>query len=953
MLYNSIYGNTFKLNGQNNLINIPDFFFKIYSKINNNKGNKENLKLNKSHNRANADIIQSEENLLIKKYDVIIDNKKDLMLKRKNSACNILKLRKHRKIEKDDYYEITNKKDNINKEKENNNETDATDRNRNKEMKLLSQKSFKNKSFLSSNVKNQKCDFGLQKIHKKNLICDFPNLSKSKKKFINNTNEYDKNFKENYANLRNFLGHLFYMKKKYKLNKTIPDNLMLGNSKNNGASSKNDDFKEQVNNLINKLKNKKKEINNKKTLNLCIVNVGSPLHNFQKDFIYLPKNLLSNKHNIMKTKYNDIAHIKSPKYIKDIMEKLGTQKIQYSKIVKLKHKQKNNNEEKIKINNNINQIIKKYNTDVQKNNFISNRNSRNSLTKSNSSAYSNMKKNNSTALTKKKLMIKKKETKPNLFSNTKNFYKQYISEKIIDKLFSKEMIISDFDRRFSAYDLYYYKLNKMYCDQISLYMNHRINWELVENDEFDDSYSEQRQLINFEWRYYPNKLYYKKYKYNTSTPIKKLCAINLFEKNYEVGNKKKMFIHLINYCDKVNLNVFNYIPFTVIINNTKYLDDELQAFREIMSLVDANKYKSITERNRTDFILNKKYNEQFWFETKLEQLKNQNIYINKNFLSHKNYWILKPTDLYQGKCIEISNIFGEISKKCKKIFTGVDKTAKPESIDDDNKDNKDLVGNKSMSESYFDQFEFEYIQKKKKKSNIYISNELIIQKYLDNPLLYRKRKFDIRCFALVDWNLNVYFCREGHLKASSFIYDINNINKFIHITNHSFQKKSNKFEQFETGNEISYAEFKKFLIEEKIPLSNFDKIIKKMKFLVKLSFQAVGNKMMKTPDVLSFELFGYDFIIDNEYNPWILEINNNPGLSISSPVIEKIIPRMMDDAFRLTIDKIFNTRYSKECFDENKNYKSKFKLDGYNDNENIFEFLCNVKGKDEPENTDE
>jgi hypothetical protein len=186
-------------------------------------------------------------------------------------------------------------------------------------------------------------------------------------------------------------------------------------------------------------------------------------------------------------------------------------------------------------------------------------------------------------------MIKKKETKPNLFTNTKNFYKQYISEKIIDKLFSKDIIITDFDRRFSAYDLYYYKLNKMYCDQISLYMNHRINWELVENDEFDDSYSEQRQLINFEWRYYPNKLYYKKYKYNTSTPIKKLCAINLFEKNYEVGNKKKMFIHLINYCDKVNLNVFNYIPFTVIINNTKYLDDELQAFREIMSLVDANK----------------------------------------------------------------------------------------------------------------------------------------------------------------------------------------------------------------------------------------------------------------------------------------------------------------------------------------------------------------------------
>ena len=51
--------------------------------------------------------------------------------------------------------------------------------------------------------------------------------------------------------------------------------------------------------------------------------------------------------------------------------------------------------------------------------------------------------------------------------------------------------------------------------------------------------------------------------------------------------------------------------------------------------------------------------------------------------------------------------------------------------------------------------------------------------------------------------------------------------------------------------------------------------------------------------MLCFELFGYDFIIDKEFRPWILEINDNPGLGISSPVIEKIIPRMLDDDFRM------------------------------------------------------
>ena len=131
--------------------------------------------------------------------------------------------------------------------------------------------------------------------------------------------------------------------------------------------------------------------------------------------------------------------------------------------------------------------------------------------------------------------------------------------------------------------------------------------------------------------------------------------------------------------------------------------------------------------------------------------------------------------------------------------------------------------------------------------------------------------------------------------------------------------------------------------EEKIPLENFDKIIEGMKFLVKLSFKAVGSKLFKTQDALSFELFGYDFIIDNDFKPWILEINNNPGLCISSSVIKKIIPRMIDDAFRLTIDKVFETKYSEECIDINGKYKSRFPIEGLTDDENIFEFLCNIK----------
>jgi hypothetical protein len=210
-------------------------------------------------------------------------------------------------------------------------------------------------------------------------------------------------------------------------------------------------------------------------------------------------------------------------------------------------------------------------------------------------------------------------------------------------------------------------------------------------------------------------------------------------------------------------------------------------------------------------------------------------------------------------------------------------------------------------------------------------------------LLYNKRKFDIRCYVLVDSNLNVFFCREGHLKGSSEKYDLNNTNKFIHITNYSLQKKSNKFEKYEYGNEISFKDFKLFLEKENISLDNFDNLINDMKYLIKISMNSVGKKLFKTENVLCFEVFGYDFIVDNNFKPWILEINNNPGLGISSPVIEKLVPRMFDDALRLTIDKIFDTKYHDSCFDKDNNlYISKYKLEGFSDDENVFEFLCNV-----------
>ena len=647
------------------------------------------------------------------------------------------------------------------------------------------------------------------------------------------------------------------------------------------------------------------KIEENSAINIHILNINAPRGKVKKDLLSISRNILSNKNYIDDKKlYNKIDSINSNSHRVNKFKKRINNKIKNEEKENLFHKFQS------KINNN------------SKNNMKYKK-------------YKSIENHLSFSIPKTMII---NQSPPKLFPMIpiNNFRENYIQLEDIENMTIKiKEEIPLYKNISSNNDIYYYSINKMYVSLLKECMKHRINWVYASSSEL----VQKNININFSWRYYSNRVYYKKYKYNPdilegkSVLNKKLKMINLFERNYELGNKKYMFLNLIKYCDKINMNVFDIVPFTIIITNSPDVELGLESLNSIVSFVEKHGNKS------KNLITNRKYNEHFWFDKNFEDIYRQYININKNFLSEKNYWIVKPTDLYQGKCIELFDNYEQMCKKCKNIFRGVDKRNMPDiSIkEEDDSDDSD------ENENTLNNIENDLNKKKNCASRMYCSNEIIIQKYLDNPLLYNKRKFDIRCFVLVDYNLNIYLFKEGHLKASSELYNLNDKNRFIHITNYSLQKKSSKFEIYEEGNEISYNEFKKFLISKNISLDNFDRMIYKIKLLVEISMKSVGKKLMKTNPVLSFEIFGYDFIIDNEFKPWILEINNNPGLAISSPVIEKIVPRMLDDAFRLTIDSIFNTKYAPECIDQNGKYKSKYKLDGYTDEENVFQFLCNIK----------
>ena len=75
---------------------------------------------------------------------------------------------------------------------------------------------------------------------------------------------------------------------------------------------------------------------------------------------------------------------------------------------------------------------------------------------------------------------------------------------------------------------------------------------------------------------------------------------------------------------------------------------------------------------------------------------------------------------------------------------------------------------------------------------------------------------------------------------------------------------------------------------------------------IELTFESCKHSL-KTSKAC-FEIFGFDFLVDSELKVWLLEVNSNPTLELQSPLMHKLVPRMMNDCLKLTIDMVFVPR---------------------------------------------
>lgn len=166
---------------------------------------------------------------------------------------------------------------------------------------------------------------------------------------------------------------------------------------------------------------------------------------------------------------------------------------------------------------------------------------------------------------------------------------------------------------------------------------------------------------------------------------------------------------------------------------------------------------------------------------------------------------------------------------------------------------------------------------------------------------------------------------------------------YVHLTNYSVQKYNQNFGKNEEGNEVSFDALQDMLDKTfggKHSI-RFD-IYQKIRYLVKVFCLAGKDKINLNERKHSYELFGCDFLIDSNFEVVLIEVNTNPGLEDSSELLKMLVARMIDDTFRLTIDDLFETKYSEDVLTEEiiegeeRKYKSPFKVPGYSDDENIW-----------------
>ena len=196
-----------------------------------------------------------------------------------------------------------------------------------------------------------------------------------------------------------------------------------------------------------------------------------------------------------------------------------------------------------------------------------------------------------------------------------------------------------------------------------------------------------------------------------------------------------------------------------------------------------------------------------------------------------------------------------------------------------------------------------------------VKRNYILQTYVHNPLLLNGRKFDFRMYMLVaSVNPTMVYYHDGYLRVSLADYDVESNDKKSLLTNLALSKQiyadaqdGNLFEGMDPealrhAQQWDFERLKDYLVQvgkvtDPMWLDNYlrPEFKKAMVHLVRMGAYAFkrGSSF--------FELYGVDFMLDDNLGLWFIEANSGPAFGEYTPVIENVVGNMLKDHFEIVV----------------------------------------------------
>ncbi|KAI7904694.1 tubulin-tyrosine ligase family-domain-containing protein [Cokeromyces recurvatus] len=187
--------------------------------------------------------------------------------------------------------------------------------------------------------------------------------------------------------------------------------------------------------------------------------------------------------------------------------------------------------------------------------------------------------------------------------------------------------------------------------------------------------------------------------------------------------------------------------------------------------------------------------------------------------------------------------------------------------------------------------------------------EWVIQRYIKHPLLVNGRKFHIRAYVLAKSNIQVYLYKPMLALFAMKPYNTSNLeDNLIHLTNTCIQQGEEGFDE--------KASVKLFW-ELDLPKKDLNHLFEQMKHILADVFDACTSEMTTFQAMPNaFELFGVDFLVDQELNVYFLEANAFPDFKQTGDKLQYIIQELFEATHRVVIEPYF-TDSQEEVIDEN------------------------------------